>query len=93
MSMNRIRTLLQSGKAALGAIVTMPSPQVMQVMSRAGFDLLLIDTEHGPIDLASAHSMILATRHTGFQGGHTQNRGGRQKEGEAHVLLVTGHKK
>ena len=61
MSMNRIRTLLQSGKAALGAIVTMPSPQVMQVMSRAGFDLLLIDMEHGPIDLASARSMILAT--------------------------------
>ena len=64
MSMNRITTLSQSGKAAFGAIVTMPSPQVMQVMSRAGFDLLLIDMEHGPIDLASAHSMILATAGT-----------------------------
>jgi len=64
MSLNRVKTLLQSGKPAFGAIVTMPSPQVVQVMSRAGFDLLLIDMEHGPIDLASAHSLILATAGT-----------------------------
>lgn len=64
MAMNRIRTLLREGKPALGAIVTMPSPQVMRVMARSGLDWLLIDMEHGPIDLASAHSMILATAGT-----------------------------
>lgn len=64
MSLNRIRELLGAGKPAFGAIVTMPSPQVVQVMSRAGFDLLLIDMEHGPIDLATAHSLILATAGT-----------------------------
>jgi len=64
MSLNRIRDLLSSDKPAFGAIVTMPSPQVVQVMARAGFDLLLIDMEHGPIDLATAHSMILATAGT-----------------------------
>jgi 4-hydroxy-2-oxoheptanedioate aldolase len=64
MMMNRIKALLQEGKTALGAIVTMPSPQVTQVMARAGFDWLLIDMEHGPIDIASAHSMILATTGT-----------------------------
>lgn len=42
MAMNRIKTLLREGKPALGAIVTMPSPQVMQVMARSGFDWLLI---------------------------------------------------
>jgi 4-hydroxy-2-oxoheptanedioate aldolase len=64
MAMNRIKTLLREGKPALGAIVTMPSPQVMHVMARSGFDWLLIDMEHGPIDLASAHAMILATAGT-----------------------------
>ena len=64
MGMNRIKTLLREGKPALGAIVTMPSPQVMQVMARSGLDWLLIDMEHGPIDLASAHSMIVATAGT-----------------------------
>jgi 4-hydroxy-2-oxoheptanedioate aldolase len=64
MPLNRIKTLWRSGKAAFGAIVTMPSPQVMQVMARAGFDALLIDMEHGPIDLPAAHAMILATAGT-----------------------------
>lgn len=64
MSLNRVKALLQAGKPSLGAIVTMPSPQVVQVMARAGFDLLLIDMEHGPIDLPSAHAMILATAGT-----------------------------
>ena len=64
MSLNRVKTIWQSVKAAYGAIVTMPSPQVVQVLSRSGFDSLLIDMEHGPIDLVSAHSMILATAGT-----------------------------
>ena len=61
---NHLRTMLNEGKTMVGAIVTMPSPQVMQVMARAGLDWLLIDMEHGPIDLATAHSMILATSGT-----------------------------
>ncbi len=64
MSLNRIKTLWQSGKPVFGALVTMPSPQVVQVLARSGFDFLLIDMEHGPIDLASAHAMIIATAGT-----------------------------
>ena len=64
VALNRVRAMLQAGKPSLGAIVTMPSPQVVQVMARAGFDLLLIDMEHGPIDLPAAHAMILATAGT-----------------------------
>src|SRR5262245_45815021 len=65
MSLNRVKDLWRAGKPAFGAIVTMPSPLVVQVMARAGFDLLLIDMEHGLIDLPSAHAMILATAGTG----------------------------
>ncbi len=64
MSLNRVRTLWGEGKAAFGAIVTMPSPQVVQVLARAGMDWIIIDMEHGPIDLPSAHAMILATAGT-----------------------------
>jgi 4-hydroxy-2-oxoheptanedioate aldolase len=64
MSINRVKELWESGSPAFGALVTMPSPQVVQVLSRSGFDFLLIDLEHGPIDLASAHSMIVATAGT-----------------------------
>jgi 4-hydroxy-2-oxoheptanedioate aldolase len=61
VSLNRIKTLWREGKAAYGAIVTMPSPQVVQVLARSGLDWVMIDMEHGPIDLPSAHAMILAT--------------------------------
>ena len=39
MSLNRVKALLCSGTPAFGAIVTMPSPQVVQVLARSGFDL------------------------------------------------------
>jgi len=64
MSLNRVKELLRCGKPVYGAIVTMPSPQVVQVLARSGFDLLVIDMEHGLIDLAAAHAMILATAGT-----------------------------
>jgi 4-hydroxy-2-oxoheptanedioate aldolase len=64
MSLNRVRDLWKAGKVAYGAIVTMPSPQMMQLLARAGCDWLLIDMEHGVIDLPTAHAMILATAGT-----------------------------
>jgi 4-hydroxy-2-oxoheptanedioate aldolase len=62
--LNRLRALWQEGKPAFGALVTMPSVQVVQVLAHAGFDWLLIDLEHGPIDLASTHALIVATAGT-----------------------------
>jgi hypothetical protein len=53
--LNRLRVLRREGKPALGVLVTMPSIQVVQVLAHAGFDFLLIDLEHGPIDPATAH--------------------------------------
>lgn len=64
MSLNRVKDLLAAAKPSFGAILTVPSAQVAQIMARAGFDLLLIDMEHGPIDLPSAHAMIAATAGT-----------------------------
>ena len=62
--LNRLRVLRREGKPALGVLVTMPSIQVVQVLAHAGFDFLLIDLEHGPIDPATAHAMVVATAGT-----------------------------
>jgi 4-hydroxy-2-oxoheptanedioate aldolase len=35
--------------------------QVVQVMARSGLDWIIIDMEHGAIDLGAAHAMIAAT--------------------------------
>ena len=58
---NRLREIWSRGGVTLGAIVTSPSISVVQVMARSGLDWIIIDLEHGAIDLKDAHSMIAAT--------------------------------
>lgn len=60
---NRLRTLLTERKPAFGAIATMPSVQAVQIMA-ATLDWIIVDLEHGPIDLSAAHAMIVATSGT-----------------------------
>ena len=62
--LNRLKAVWRSGGCTLGAIATMPSTQVIQVMARSGLDWVLIDLEHGAIDLAALHAMIAATAGT-----------------------------
>jgi 2-keto-3-deoxy-L-rhamnonate aldolase RhmA len=58
---NQFKELLKSGKTAIGALVQLPSPPAVEVLAQAGFDWLLIDTEHGPIDNEKLQAMIRAT--------------------------------
>lgn len=58
---NRVKSLHAAGKPSFGLIATIPSIPTVQILARAGFDWLIIDMEHGPIDLAAAHAMITAT--------------------------------
>jgi 4-hydroxy-2-oxoheptanedioate aldolase len=62
--LNRLRAVWRGGRCTLGAIVTIPSVQLIQVMARSGLDWVLIDMEHGAIDAAAAHAMIAATTGT-----------------------------
>ena len=62
--LNRLRKLWREGCPTFGAIATIPSIQTVQIMARSGFDWIVVDLEHGPIDLGSAHAMIMATSGT-----------------------------
>jgi 4-hydroxy-2-oxoheptanedioate aldolase len=59
--LNRLRQLWRDGRPTFGAIATIPSIQMVQIMARSGMDWIIVDLEHGPIDLGSAHGMIVAT--------------------------------
>jgi 4-hydroxy-2-oxoheptanedioate aldolase len=61
---NRVRELWRAGTPNLSLILTIPAVPTVQVLARAGFDSLVVDMEHGPIDLATAHAMIAATAGT-----------------------------
>ena len=62
--LNRLRQQWREGRPTFGAIATIPSIQTVQIMARSGFDWIIVDLEHGPIDLGSAHAMITATSGT-----------------------------
>ena len=62
--LNRLRKEWREGRPTFGAIATIPSIQTVQIMARCGLDWIIVDLEHGPIDLTAAHAMITATSGT-----------------------------
>ena len=61
--LNRLKKMWREGRPTFGAIATIPSIQTVQIMAQS-LDWIIIDLEHGPIDLGSAHAMIVATSGT-----------------------------
>ena len=61
--LNRLKALWREGRTAL-AFATIPSVQTVQIMARSGLDWILIDMEHGAVDVGTAHAMIAATSGT-----------------------------
>jgi 4-hydroxy-2-oxoheptanedioate aldolase len=63
-TLNRLRSEWHEGRPTFGAIATIPSIQTVQIMAQSGLDWIIVDLEHGPIDLSTAHAMIMATAGT-----------------------------
>jgi len=61
---NRLKQLWREKRPTFGALATMPSVQAVQIMANCGLDWIIVDLEHGPIDLSTAHAMIVATSGT-----------------------------
>src|ERR1700749_4731211 len=58
--LNRLREEWRAKRPTFGAIATIPSIQTVQIMARSGLDWIIVDLEHGPIDLSNAHAMTAA---------------------------------
>jgi 4-hydroxy-2-oxoheptanedioate aldolase len=61
--LNRLRQEWRERRPTFGAIATIPSIQTVRIMAQS-LDWIIVDLEHGPIDLTSAHGMITATAGT-----------------------------
>jgi 2-keto-3-deoxy-L-rhamnonate aldolase RhmA len=66
MSPNRMKSLLLSGKPAFGVSIMIPSPQIVEMVGRLGFDWILIDLEHGAISLETAEELVRAAESVGL---------------------------
>jgi len=58
----RLKAQLASGRVVIGSWLTVPDAAVAEIMADAGFDYVLIDTEHAPWSLESLQVAMLAFR-------------------------------
>ena len=66
MITNSMKRKLLSGQPAFGVSVMFPSPHVVDMLGRLGFDWVLIDCEHGSISVESVEIMVLAAEAAGI---------------------------
>lgn len=66
MISNRMKHKLLSGQPAFGVSVMFPSPHIVDIVGRLGFDWALIDCEHGSISLESVELMVMAAEAAGI---------------------------
>lgn len=60
MRKNHVKERLQGGSASLGAWLALPSVAVARLLAHAGFDWLVIDMEHSPLDPGLMTQMVAA---------------------------------
>jgi 2-keto-3-deoxy-L-rhamnonate aldolase RhmA len=66
MNKNKMKEKLHSGQPALGVSVMIPSPQIVEMIGRLGFDWVLLDCEHGTLTLETLELMIIAAEASGI---------------------------
>ena len=51
---------LRNGELLIGTLLSLPSPEIAEMMAKTGFDWLFIDAEHGAFNPQQAQSMLQA---------------------------------
>ena len=64
MRNNFVRERLRAGEATIGSFMGLGSPNVAELMAHAGYDWLVIETEHNALDAAETQHMLMAMNGT-----------------------------
>ena len=54
--------LLREERKLIGSIVHIPATELVEILGYAGYDLVLIDTEHTPFGMETAQQLVLAAQ-------------------------------
>ncbi|MBA2519512.1 MAG: 2-dehydro-3-deoxyglucarate aldolase [Chloroflexia bacterium] len=60
MRANHVRRRLAAGEPSIGTWLGLPSPEAAEFVSKIGFDWLVVDTEHSPVDILTLARMFAA---------------------------------
>lgn len=55
-----LKKALRAGKVVMGPFFRIPAPALVEVLGHAGFDLIVIDLEHGPLNIQMAEDLVRA---------------------------------
>lgn len=58
----QLRKKLENGEKLIGTLLSLPSPEIAEIMSMVGFDWLFIDLEHGPHGFMELQRMLQAVK-------------------------------
>ena len=58
---NLLKRKLRHGEYALGSWISIPNPEVPEILSLANFDWFLFDMEHGPLNVTVLENLIQTT--------------------------------
>jgi 2-keto-3-deoxy-L-rhamnonate aldolase RhmA len=60
MRTNWVREKMRSGQATIGCFLGLGSPNVAELLAHAGYDWLIVETEHNGLDSAEIQHMLMA---------------------------------
>jgi len=55
-----LRWRLRNGEVLFGPFMKLASPQIVEIVGRTGFDFVILDTEHAPLDFESVENLVRA---------------------------------
>ena len=57
-----IKDKLKLGKDVYGVWCVIPSPEVINIISKSGLDFVIVDMEHGTVDYTTAQQMVISAQ-------------------------------
>jgi staphyloferrin B biosynthesis citrate synthase len=66
MFINHVKQLLKDGKQVFGLFCSIPNPLIVEMIGHAGYDFIIIDTEHASINPETVENMIRAAEAAGL---------------------------
>lgn len=61
-----LRQRLAEGDVVYGPFMKLASPQIVEIAGYAGFDFIILDTEHGPLSFESIENLVRAAEAAGI---------------------------
>ncbi|MCZ7569742.1 MAG: aldolase/citrate lyase family protein [Ardenticatenaceae bacterium] len=62
---NRLKSLLRDGQPVFGTFVSLPEPGIVEAIGYAGYDFVILDMEHSPIDFSALPTLLAAAEAAG----------------------------